>query len=179
MKLPRASIFVLAIAGAHSLLAAGFLDQLTPEQRKRMGLDQLNAGQLAELGAAVEGYRRTGEVAAAQQAAATAVAEYKQKEEPGVISRALEIFRKSDRQGAPGPAEERITAVLPGKFTGWSGNTLFRLDNGQVWRQASTDSYYSKARENVPVVIYKSPNGYWRLRVLDDEGAWVTVRRVQ
>jgi len=174
----------LAVAGAlwlavASVSAATFLESLTAEQKKKLGLDQLTAAQQAELGAAIEQYRQTGEVAAArqaaQQAAETAVAEYKKKEEPGVVSRALEVFRRKDAEAK----QERITGVLTDKFTGWSGRTLFRLDNGQVWRQSRPDTYYTKAAQNVPVVVYKAPSGYWRLRVLDDEGAWVTVERVQ
>ena len=167
----------LAAGLATSAWAAGFLDQLSPEQRRKLGLDQLSADQLAELAAAVETYRQTGEVAAAKQPAESAVAEYKKKEEPSVVSRALEVFKRKQEQEKS--AEERITAVLQGRFSGWSGGTLFRLDNGQVWRQAASDNYHTKTRENVPVVIYKSASGYYRLRILDDEGAWVTVRRVQ
>lgn len=159
--------------------APSFIESLSPEQKKRLGLDQLTPAQQAELGAAIEQYRKTGEVAAAQQAAqqaaATAVAEYKKKEEPGVVTRALEVFRRKTEEAK----QERITGVLTDKFYGWTGRTLFRLDNGQVWRQSQPDTYSTKAAENVPVVIYKGPSGYWRLRVLDDEGAWVTVQRVQ
>lgn len=175
MRLGRLRYLAIFLATAATIAAAGFLDQLDPDQRKRLGLDQLTPAQLTELEAAVENYRKTGEVAAARQAAETAVAEYRKKEEPGVISRALETFKRK----AVDDTGERITAVLTGSFTGWSGSTLFRLDNGQVWRQALPDNYYTKARESVPVVIYKSPSGYYRLRILDDEGAWVTVKRVQ
>jgi hypothetical protein len=165
---------VLLGLSAVMLSAAGFLDGLTPEQKKRLGLDQLTAAQQAELGTAIETYRRTGEVVAAEQAAAKAVAEYRKKEEPGVVSKALEVFKKKDEE----VRQERITAVVLGKFDGWSGNTLFKLDNGQVWRQARPGTYYFKARENVAVVLYKGP-GSWRLRILDDEGAWISVTRVQ
>lgn len=156
-----------------------FLESLSPEQKKRLGLDRLTAAQHAELGLAIEQYRRTGEVAAAEtaakEAAVAAVAEYKKKEEPGVVTRALEVFRRKANE----EKQERITGVLIDKFTGWEGGTLFRLDNGQVWKQSRADTYYTKAKEKVPVVVYKAPSGYWRLRVLDDEGAWVTVQRVQ
>lgn len=175
MRLARLRHLAIFLATAATTAAAGFLDQLDPDQRKRLGLDQLTPAQLYELEAAVESYRKTGEVAAARKAAETAVAEYRKQEEPGVITRAIESLKRKDSDDTG----ERITAVLAGKFTGWSGSTLFRLDNGQVWRQAAPDSYHTKARENVPIVIYKSPSGYYRLRILDDEGAWVTVKRVQ
>lgn len=155
--------------------AQTFLDQLDADQRKRLGLDQLTPAQLAELGQAVEAYRKTGEVAAAKQAAEVAVAEYKRQEEPGVVSRALEVFKRKDAEDRG----ERTTAVLLDRFDGWSGRTTFRLDNGQVWRQALPGTYHTKPRDQVAVVIYKSGSGYFRLRVLDDEGAWVTVKRVE
>lgn len=172
--------FSLAIVLAVSVVSAsgaGFYEQLSAEQRRKLGLEQLSPQQVAELDAAVESYRKAGEVVVAKEAAATAVAEYRKKEEPSVVSRALEVFKRKQVEEQPEP--ERITGVLQGRFTGWNGSTLFRLDNGQVWRQAASDSYHTKAKENVPVVIYKAGSGYWRLRILDDEGAWVTVKRVQ
>jgi hypothetical protein len=175
MKLALGRILLLGGLLAVPLCAQTFLDQLDAEQRKRLGLDQLTPAQLAELGQAVESYRKTGEVAAAKQAAEAAVAEYKRQEEPGVVSRALEIFKRKEEVDRG----ERITAVLLDRFDGWSGRTTFRLDNGQVWRQSLPGNYYTKPREQVAVVIYKSSSGYFRLRVLDDEGAWVTVKRVE
>lgn len=167
--LPLLLLPVLAVA------ADGFTGRLSAEQKRRLGLDQLTPAQLADLDAAIESYRKTGEAVVAQQAAAAAVAEYRKQEEPGVVSRPLELFkRKRDEESS-----ERITAVLEGRFAGWNGRTVFRLDNGQVWQQAQPDSYSTKPREKVAVVVYRAPSGYWRLRVLDDEGAWVTVKRVQ
>jgi hypothetical protein len=157
------------------LAAPGFLETLAPEQKKKLGLDHLTAQQQAELDAAIEGYRESVTVAATKAAAASAVEEYRRKEEPAVISRAVEVVKQKDAEAR----QERITAVIKGKFNGWSGNTLFTLDNGQVWRQSQPETYYIKAREDVAVVVYKGPGGYWRLRILDDEGAWVTVTRVQ
>lgn len=150
---------------------------------------------------AIEAYRRTGEVtaarqaaeeasaaakvaaekaaaAAAKQAADQAVAEYKKKEEPGVVARALSVF-KSVEPPARSDEPDRFTATIPGKFRGWSGRTDFVLDNGQVWRQTSPEVFSMKARENVAVVLYKAASGYWRLRLLDDHGAWVSVKRVR
>jgi hypothetical protein len=169
---PLRCLILLGLSVA-TLSAAGFVDGLTPEQKKRLGLDQLTPAQLAELGSAIETYRQTGEVVAAEQAAAKAVADYKKKEEPGVVSKALEVFKQKDAE----TKQDRVTAIVLGRFDGWSGNTVFKLDNGQVWRQARPGTYYFKARENVAVVLYKGP-GSWRLRILDDEGAWIPVTRV-
>jgi hypothetical protein len=69
--------------------------------------------------------------------------------------------------------------VITGKFRGWEGNTTFYLENGQVWRQTNDARYYPRAAENVPVAVYKSGSGYYRLQLLDDKGAWVTVKRLR
>jgi hypothetical protein len=164
--------FGLAAAG---LSAASFLGSLSSEQKQRLGLDQLTPQQQQELDAAVEGYRTAAVTVATKAAAADAVAEYRKKEEPAAISRAIEVVKQKDAESR----QERITAVIKGKFNGWTGNTLFTLDNGQVWRQSRPGTYYIKAREDVAVVVYKGPGGYWRLRILDDEGAWLTVTRVK
>ena len=168
---------VLALFAAAGLSATeSFLDKLSPEQKRRMGLDQLTPAQLAELDAAVLQYRRDGAVTAAQEAAASAVAEYKKKEEPSVISRALDLFRR--KQEEEKEQQVRFTATIPGKFTGWEGRTVFTLDNGQVWRQQGSDVYATKAQENPAVLLYKAKSGHWRLQLIE-EGAWITVVRIK
>ncbi|MBT8145028.1 MAG: hypothetical protein KJO55_10025, partial [Gammaproteobacteria bacterium] len=34
-----------------------------------------------------------------------------------------------------------ITSRYDGEFTGWTGKTLFRLENGQVWRQSESGRF--------------------------------------
>ncbi|MDB4473621.1 hypothetical protein N9023_01320 [Opitutaceae bacterium] len=140
---------------------------------------------------AIERYKETGAAAAVAQAESMAVAEreaaveaastaaveeYKNREEPGVIARAMEMFKREEAE----KEQVRFTSVLQGKFRGWEGNTTFYLENGQVWRQSNPrDRYYPKAATEVPVVVYKSKTGYFRLQILDDKGAWVTVKRIR
>lgn len=180
------ALMLLLGAVAHAADPAAFSQTLSPEERARLGLDTLTPEQVRALDAAIERYREAGAVEAArraavaaeqekQQAVATAVEEYKKTEEPGVVARALDIFKRKEDENR----QERITGVLLDPFRGWEGSTLFRLDNGQIWQQAAADRYYTKTRSDVPVVIYKAASGYFRLRVLDDEGAWVTVKRVK
>lgn len=163
---------------ASSLCAAEparFSATLTEQQKAALGLTQATAGQLAALDAAVEAYASGRRDAATREAAEKAVADYRATQEPKVVAAALAA------SPAPAKASEpaRFTATLVGTFEGWSGSTVFHLDNGQAWRQAAQDTYHPKPRENVSVVLYKSPSGHWRLRVLDDDGAWVTVKRVK
>ncbi len=167
--------------------ARSFTQSLTPEQRERLGLGSLTPEQLANLDAAVSAYangQTTTAVAEAQRksveqvheaeqkAAATAVDEYKKKQEPGVIARTLAAFKHKEEEGR----SERFTAHVVGEFRGWRGGTYFPLDNGQVWRQVTDDAYELAPVLNAEVEIYKSANGYWRMKYAD---AWITVKRLQ
>lgn len=51
---------------------------------------------------------------------------------------------------------ETIESAIKGKFTGWSGRTIFQLQNGQLWQQSTNDYIYCYT-ENPKITIYK----YW------------------
>ena len=60
---------------------------------------------------------------------------------------------------------ERFKSRLVGEFTGWSGNTVFRLDNGMVWKQNKSDSFRTKRIESPMVTIRPGLLGSWWLSV--------------
>lgn len=177
MKICRVILagLIFGIAIEVSAQSGGFLSSLTLEQKEKLGLHLLTADQQAALEQAVESYRSKTEAAAVNTAKEAAVADYKRAEEPSVVQRALDIFRRKQEEDR----QERFTARLRGEFSGWTGRTIFQLDNGQIWKQAASDVYVTKPGMDVEVVIYKSKSGYWRLRILDDRGAWVTVERLR
>lgn len=75
---------------------------------------------------------------------------------------------------------DRIEARLVDTFNGWSGSTVFRLDNGQVWRQLKNNARPWKPREPMVeplVTIERSMFGGYRLRV-DGVNRTVQVKRV-
>lgn len=183
---------LVGLMGGSAIYAQTFSEQLNGDEQAEIGLNRLTADERAALFAAIERYKETGAAAAVAEAekkaeverieaveVATneAVKEYKNREEPGVIAKAMELFKREEAD--KDKEKERFTSVLQGKFRGWEGNTTFFLDNGQVWRQSGDDRYYPKTAENVPVVVYKSGSGYYRLQILDDKGAWVTVKKVR
>src|SRR6056297_1835362 len=45
------------------------------------------------------------------------------------------VIRDSNPEVKKADREQVIRARITGAFSGWSGDTLFRLDNGQVWQQ--------------------------------------------
>ncbi|MGE3507832.1 MAG: hypothetical protein AB7N65_03000 [Vicinamibacterales bacterium] len=54
------------------------------------------------------------------------------------------------------PAPQTIETRIDGGFDGWVGDTVFRLKNGQVWRQVSPSAKYYTAEEP-RVMIRRSP----------------------
>ena len=168
-----------------------FTDTLTSEQKQRLGLATLTPEQLAELNSAVAAYTHGAKAAAVEQAVAqveqraqvkvqeaekkaaeSAVAEYKKQQEPGVIARTLEKFKRKQEEDQ----RQRFKGHVVGEFRGWQGGTYFPLSDGQVWRQVGTDVYELPPAHDVEVEIYQSKNGYWRLTY---EGRWITVKRLQ
>ena len=192
MKFLACAAFVLAaLTAVAAEEARPFSETLDPAARQRLGLATLTSAQLAQLDAAVAAYTRGEKTVAVQQAVAqveqqavvkvqqaeqkaavTAVEEYKKKQEPGVIARTLEVFKKKQEE----THRERFTGRVVGVFRGWSGGTYFPLADGQVWHQTGTESYELPPVRDAEVEIFQSSNGYWRLQYAD---AWITVKRVQ
>src|SRR5579859_6392420 len=80
------------------------------------GLDHLTDAQIKALDAWFADYQRSHSPCAATAAAPTMAA-------PAVPAPAAT------------PAGDLIVAHLEGNFTGWGNDTVFKLDNGQVWEQ--------------------------------------------
>ncbi|MEQ9397450.1 hypothetical protein [Haliea sp.] len=76
-------------------------------------------------------------------------------------------------------AEEsiRIEANIKPPFEGWSGDTLFYLDNGQVWRQRLRGRYVHRG-EDTAVVIEKNLLGFYKMTVVTS-GKSIGVTRVR
>jgi hypothetical protein len=86
---------------------------------------------------------------------------------------------RADARPAPAEEEEAFRTHIVGEFKGWTGTTIFRLENGQIWTQ--TD--WSAKQWVDPVVnpevelkpekffgrkLYYLPKRYWmRVRRLD------------
>ncbi len=71
-----------------------------------------------------------------------------------------------------------IEARLVGTFTGWSGNTIFKLDNGQEWQQAEAGTFSGQRIENAEVTIKPKMMGNWLL-VVEYCQCRVNVRRIK
>ena len=70
-----------------------------------------------------------------------------------------------------------LEARLVGDFKGWTGKTVFRLDNGQVWRQRSASTYRHKGSD-MRVRFEQNWMGGWEMEVLSS-GKSVLVKKVR
>jgi hypothetical protein len=69
-----------------------------------------------------------------------------------------------------------VESSISGEIEGWDGETIFKLDNGQIWQQAVYD--YTYFYEYHPdITIYQTSEGC-RMKV-EDEDETVVVKRIK
>ncbi len=68
----------------------------------------------------------------------------------------IQAAMSASQPGAPGVPVE---SYIAGDFEGWSGERIFKLDNGQIWQQASYSYTYHYAY-HPRVTIYRAGGGY-------------------
>jgi len=66
---------------------------------------------------------------------------------------------------------------IVGHFNGWTGKTVFRLDNGEIWQQR-LESRYAISLENPEVEIKKNLLGFYEMKIVKT-GRRVGVSRVK
>jgi hypothetical protein len=71
-----------------------------------------------------------------------------------------------------------IRSIVLGDFEGWDKNTLFKLANGQLWKQAEYQVYYADPTAEVEVEIKQAMMGKWYLSVVG-QSREVRVERIQ
>jgi len=74
--------------------------------------------------------------------------------------------------------EFEISSRLAGSFTGWTGDTVFVLENGQRWRQRLSGRYIYQGAPNPAVKITRNFFGYYMMTLID-EGRAVGVSPMQ
>lgn len=89
-----------------------------------------------------------------------------------------EVLSESNEEVREAKKTYRVEARLGSEFDGWSGETIFKLDNGQVWQQRLTGRYYYRGPANPEVLIRKNWAGFYRLTLVK-EGKSVGVTRLR
>ena len=98
-------------------------------------------------------------------------------EEPVAEKPSIDTVQAALNQSAPKAVDlernQTIKATIKGKFSGWSGKTIFKLSNGQVWRQRIKGNWRYRA-ESPSVEIKKNFMGYYVMRVDDKKSVGVS-----
>jgi hypothetical protein len=83
---------------------------------------------------------------------------------------------KPGREPVRSSCTPAIEASISGEFQGWDGETIFKLDNGQIWQQAEYDYEYDY-EYNPDVTIYSTGAGC-KMKV-EGEDETVLVKRIK
>jgi hypothetical protein len=148
-------LVVVLLLGALPLRASDGLDVrriMTPAEFRAAGLEQLSPAQIDALNGWLMRY--------------VAVEAPIVRESNAALK--AEVRRQEGRE---------IRSRIAGAFEGWSGNTLFRLENGQVWQQRLRGRWRHSA-DSPQVMIRKNLLGYWEMRV-PGTGKQIGVRRIE
>jgi hypothetical protein len=88
-----------------------------------------------------------------------------------------QVLLNTDEEVKKAVEEQEIVSVIQQPFKGWSGDTVFRLENGQVWQQRQSGNYPYRGT-NPEVRITKNFMGFYRME-LTENGKAVAVKRLQ
>ncbi len=125
---------------------------MTPDEFKAAGLDKLSEDELQHLDAWLQGYRQTTEKRVSEQ----------------VEKKATEEIKKATEQAkarAPKVMVDKVVSRVDGTLSGLTGNTVIKLEDGTVWKQANHDDRYQPVVTDHPLVLVsRSPFGY-KMRV--------------
>lgn len=138
MRKSIAPVFVLALAFASTAAAAGFSsleERMSQSEFHSAGLDKLSPDELK----ALDDWLRT------HYATTTTY----------ITPAGSPVFypKESDR--------EVIESNIPGRFTGWYGQSVFALENGQEWKQAESGSSTCGPIDNPKIKIKPMLLGSW------------------
>ena len=152
----------------------GLKDMMSPEERQKSGVDTLTAEQRQFLSEwLLENYTRNPakvvsspatapDTSPQQPASNEATADTIEAEIDRRVAARLADNRASEKKPA---SDSSFEARLTGNFTGWSGKTVFRLDDGQVWRQRSAANYRHRGTD-MRVKFKKNWMGGWEMTVV-------------
>src|SRR6266705_84642 len=113
-------------------------DMMTAEEFKAAGLEKLSSEELKNLNAWLQGFREVAETKAAEKATAKAAKMAKL---------------------------EQTLSRVDGTFTGLTGRTIIKLQDGTVWKQANIDDRYrAQVTDHPAAFVSRGPFG-WKMRI--------------
>jgi hypothetical protein len=120
-------------------------DMMSAEEFKAAGLDKLSDEELKNLNAWLQGYRQNTATKAAEKATAEATKKA-----------AKESRAKLDN----------ILSRVDGTFTGLTGASVIKLEDGTVWKQANAgDRFHAQVTDHPPAAVMHGVFGY-KMRIV-------------
>ena len=162
--------------------------EMSAEERRATGIDSLSTDELDALNQwLIERFDQVQETASAVVREEVREEVLEKLRDADAAEREAEIERRvaieveaAKQKITDAPPESAVSepfeAMVQGRFSGWSGKTVFPLDNGQVWRQRH-GGRYRHTDDDQSVRIYKNLLGMWQMKVLST-GRSVPVRRI-
>ena len=87
------------------------------------------------------------------------------------------LLLSTDEEVLQAVQEQEIVSVIQQPFKGWSGDTVFRLENGQIWQQRRSGNYAYRG-SHPEVIISKNFMGFFRMELVEN-GKAVQVKRIK
>ncbi len=153
MRAALGILLVVSMVGVAS--AAGFSsleERMSQQEFRAAGLNKLSAEELKTLDAWLRAHYKT-----------TVTTRY-----VGPEGKPMFYPKESERQ--------TVESRIDGKFYGWRGHTVFRLENGQVWRQSESGSFQDGTYDHPKVKIKPMMLGSW-LMYIEPCGCSLRVQR--
>jgi outer membrane biosynthesis protein TonB len=126
-------------------------ETMRPEEFKSAGLDKLSEDELQHLDAYLQGYRESAKKKATEQAQAQANEEIKKAKQEAAEEAKTSARTKLDS----------LVSRVDGTIEGIKGNTVIRLEDGTVWKQANKDDHFrAQVTDRPTAVVLHSTFGY-------------------
>lgn len=181
-------LLFLLIASSFSVYSAkDIFDNMDEKLAISTGIYKLSSSEKTELVKWLAGDREQARKEIKQEVRSEVIAEVKQEvraEVEGKIKAEVtaDVIKKQKKKFMgfiPNLSDrEEITSSIIGEFKGWRGKNVFKLENGQVWRQAESGSFYIPKRNSPNITIKPKSMGTWILYV-DGFGRGVKVKRIK
>lgn len=146
----------------------GLSEEMSPAEQASAGLDRLTPAERTFLDAWLRMRFDQLEREVVEVKAATAAE----------VDRRVAEERRVERAAAQAVAKDLpFEAEVVAPFSGWTGKTVFKLNNGQIWQQRQQGNYRHQAADN-QVRFAQNFLGGWEMTVLST-GRTVGVKRLK
>ena len=170
------TVFFIPWVGAESAGEAifeGLQEEMSADEERATGVSGLSETELNALNQWLRArFNQMQETVSAEVRASDAV------EREAEIERrvAVEVEAQTQPAISEKALDDEFEAEIVSPFTGWSGGAVFKLSNGQTWRQRNTAVYRHRGTDT-RVKLARGYFGLWRMVVLSS-GVSVSVSLV-